>query len=159
MRTVIVYKSKHGSTKEYAEYINKNIPDSEIFPVEFFDITTLNSYENVILGSSVYVGTTFLKGFLIDNWDVLKDKKVFVFAVGMMPDSHENSKSTYKEIPVNIRKRIQYIKLPGRIQFSKLNLFEKFIIKMIESKGELKVEDLVDLQKANSVVLYFKQKE
>ena len=77
----------------------------------------------------------------------------------MTSDSHPNSKNTYKEIPVHIRKEIQYIKLPGRIQFSKLNLFEKLIIKMIEGKRELRVEDMVDLQKANSVVLYFKQKE
>lgn len=68
MNTVIIYKSKHGSTQEYAEYINKNIPDSEIFSVEEFDINTLDSYENIILGSSVYAGVTFYNSFLINNW-------------------------------------------------------------------------------------------
>lgn len=159
MNTVIIYKSKYGSTKEYAEYINRNIPDSELFSVEEFDIQNLNSYKNVILGSSVYAGMTFYNSFLINNWSILKNKNVFVFAVGMLPEDHPNSKDAYKQIPVHIRKKIQYIKLPGRVVFSKLNLFEKFIIKMIDNKEKLGVADMVDLEKANSVVFFFKQEK
>ncbi|MFA5623002.1 MAG: flavodoxin domain-containing protein [Candidatus Dojkabacteria bacterium] len=158
MNTVIIYKSKHGSTQEYAEYINKNIPDSEIFSVEEFDINTLDSYENIILGSSVYAGVTFYNSFLINNWDVIKDKNIFVFAVGILPANHPSSESSYKHIPTHIRNKIQYIKLPGRIVFSKLNLLEKFIVKMINSKEKLEVKNMIDLQKANSVIFYFKPK-
>lgn len=158
MKTVIIYKSKYGTTKEYAEYINKNIPGSEISPIESFDINTLDSYDNIILGSSVYAGMTFYNKFLLDHWDILKSKKIFVFAVGMLPENHPSSKDAYKQIPVHIRKKIQYIKLPGRILFHKLNLFEKLIIKMINNKEKMKADDIVDLQKANSVVLYFKTK-
>ncbi len=159
MKTVIIYRSKHGSTKEYAEYIYKNISGSEIFSVDKFDINTLDSYENVILGSSVYGGHTFYKDFLIKNWETLKGKRVFVFAVGMLDKDHTNSKSEYESIPEDIRGNIQYVKLPGRIVFTKLNLFEKFIIKMIESKEKLSVDEMVDLQKANSVIFYFNKKK
>lgn len=159
MRTVIIYKSKHGATQEYARYIKENIADSEIFSIEEFDINTLNSYENVILGSSVYGGTTFYNDFLIKNWDILKSKQVFVFAVGMLDKEHTNSKREYESIPEYIRSKIQYVKLPGRIVSSKLNLFEKFIIKMIEGKEKLNVDDMVDLQKASSIISYFNHKE
>jgi len=159
MRTVIIYKSKHGATQEYARYIKENIAGSEIFSIENFDIKTLSSYENVILGSSVYAGVTFYKDFLIKNWDILKSKRVFVFAVGMLGKDHINSKNEYESIPEDIRSEIQYVKLPGRVVFSKLNLFEKFIIKMIESKEKLNVDDMIDLQKADSVIFYFNNKK
>ena len=123
------------------------------------DINTLDSYENVILGSSVYGGNTFYKDFLIKNWETLKWKRGFVFAVGMLDKDHTNSKSEYESIPEDIRGNIQYVKLPGRIVFTKLNLFEKFIIKMIESKEKLSVDEMVDLQKANSVIFYFNKKK
>lgn len=159
MKTVIIYKSKHGATQEYARYIKENIADSEIFSVEEFDASSLNSYDNVILGSSVYNGSTFYKDFLTKNWDLLRSKRVFVFAVGMLDKDHTNSKSEYESIPEDIRGNIQYVKLPGRIVFTKLNLFEKFIIKMIESKEKLSVDEMVDLQKANSVIFYFNKKK
>jgi len=159
MKTVIIYKSKYGSTKEYAEYIKKNIPNSELFAIETFDKDSLSSYENIILGSSVYAGQTFYNKFLIENWNILKGKNVFIFAVGMLTEEHQNSKDAYKNIPVYIRKKVRYIKLPGRVVFSKLNLFEKFIIRMIEGKEKLSVADMVDLEKANSIIFYFKQEK
>lgn len=159
MKTVVIYKSKHGSTREYAEYIGKNIVGSKVFSIEEFDMKTLNSYDNVILGSSVYAGNTFYKEFLVNNWEILKEKKVFVFAVGILDKEHANSKSEYESLPEDIRSKIQYVKLPGRIVFSKLNLFEKLIIKMINSKEQLSIDDMVDLQKANSVIFYFNRKD
>lgn len=158
MKTLIIYKSKYGSTKEYAEYIKQNIPNSEIYSHDIFDINTLSSYDNVIIGSSTYASSNLYRNFLTKNWETLKDKRVFVFAVGMLPSTHSSSISVYKQIPEKIRKKIKYIKLPGRIVLSKLNVFEKLITKTINSQENI-IADLVDLKKADSVIMYFNSKE
>ncbi len=158
MKTIIIYKSKYGSTREYAEYIKRNIPNSVISSHEQFDISTLPSYDNVIIGSSTYANSNLYQDFLINNWSILEKKKVFVFAVGMLPRNHPSSITTYNQIPREIRENIKYIKLPGRIVYSKLNIFEKLITKAINSKDPI-IGDQVDLKKADSVVLYFKNSE
>jgi menaquinone-dependent protoporphyrinogen IX oxidase len=134
MKTLIVYKSKRGSTKEYAEFVHSKISGSKIMPIDDLDEKILDEYEALIIGSATYMGRIQVRPYLLRLWPHLKDKKVFLFVVGLSPEDADDSKSSYELIPIEIREKIKYIKVPGRIKFSALNFFEKLIMKAMKTE-------------------------
>lgn len=133
MKTLILYKSKHGSTKEYAEYLNQNIKNSDLVNIESFSKDSLSEYDSIILGSATYMGQIQILKELIDMWESIKDKKVSLFAVGLIDPDAQGSQITYNNIPENIRGQIKYIKVPGRLNLRKLNIFEKLVSRAMTS--------------------------
>jgi menaquinone-dependent protoporphyrinogen IX oxidase len=141
MNVLIIYKTKYGSTEEYAKYVNSQVPGSDLFSIDDFKIENLKKYNCVVLGSRTYMGNIEGKSFLIENWDVLKSKKVFLFAVGLIDPKSDESKASFERIPEEIRSNISYLKVPGRIVKGELNFFERLIA---NARNELLV-DKVDM--------------
>ena len=83
-RTVVIYKSKHGSTKQYAEWIGEEL-DCPVISTDDFSKKDFDSYDNIIFGGCVQAGG--IQGFdLIKKamrWHRLDGKKVITFAVGL----------------------------------------------------------------------------
>jgi menaquinone-dependent protoporphyrinogen IX oxidase len=148
MKTLILYKSKYGSTKQYAEYLNQNIKNSDLVSIEDFKKDCLNEYDSIILGSSTYMGQIQILKELIDMWESIKEKKVSLFAVGLIDPDAQGSQITYNNIPDNIRGQIKYIKVPGRLNLRKLNIFEKLVAKAMTSVDV----DTVDVTKLDSFI-------
>lgn len=131
MKTLLLYKTVHGSTKQYAEWIHEEISDSVIANLDVFDTKSLSAYNTVIIGSYVQGGKIPAIEFMQNNWNILKMKKVVLFAVGMIPVKSFMSKKSFEMIPEEIRKSIQYFKLPGQATYKKPNIFERFIFKFL----------------------------
>ena len=53
-----------------------------------------------------------LVGFLRKHWAVLSGKRVVAFAVGSVPPEAPASQKAYQAIPEEIRKSIEFFKLP-----------------------------------------------
>jgi len=140
MRTLILYKSKHGATREYVQYLHQEIKDSFICYINDFKIENLKEYEYVIIGCPTYIGQVDAYTYLVNHWEYFKNKKVFVFTVGLKDPNDRSSIESYNRIPPNIRKKIQYRKLPGRIDYQQLNLLEKLILKMVNVKAPDKID-------------------
>jgi menaquinone-dependent protoporphyrinogen oxidase len=152
MKTLILYKTVYGSTREYAEYIHKQFQDAVIFDVKGFDPKDLVNYDAVIFGSRTYMGSISGVKFLKKNWDVLKDKKVFLFAVGINLPNDKKSEDSYNLIPEEIRNVIQYIKVPGRIAMEKLTMWDRLLVKIVKPP---KI-DLVDFKAIDPFILKIK---
>jgi len=128
MRTTILYKSYLGATRTYAEWLRDELKcDVKDFG-EARD-EELKGYDLVIIMSGTYAAGMPLINFLKSKWEVIKDKKVVVVAVGIAPEGVEYSQRSYEKIPANIREKIKYFKIPGRIAF-------------IKTAGEVKKENL-----------------
>lgn len=139
MRSLIVYGSKKGSTEYCANrlrsYINGNVDVVNINIIKDID---LNKYDTVIIGSSVYAGM-FVKGikeFIENNKVKLKDKNIGLFMCCM-----SNDEIVEKQFKENISEEILKVakiksNFGGEFKFSKMNFFEKTIIKMIAKKDK-----------------------
>lgn len=138
MKLLILYKTKYGSTKQYAKWIAEQV-NAELSDVESFNVNSLDDYDTIIIGSPTYMGQIQMKDFLEQNWDILKNKNIFLFNVGMFPWESPESKKSFEMIPEHIRYKIGLSKLPGRLDTSNLNLFEKLIAKTTKAKSEDKV--------------------
>lgn len=148
MNTLILYKSKYGSTKQYAEWLHQEIPHSSLYPIEAFN-EDFTSFQKVIIASCTYMGDIKARKYLVENWEKMKNKKVFLLAVGMVFNA--DAIKSFEMIPENIRKNIEYLKVPGRINVEKLKLPDKFIAKIM---GDIKSEDRVEKKNIIPVVEY-----
>jgi len=135
MKLLILYKTKHGSTEQYAQWIAEEV-NAEKSDVESFNKDKLDKYDAIIIGSPTYMGQIQMKDFLEQNWEVLKNKNIYLFNVGMFPLEHPDSQKSFEMIPEPIRDKIEFSKLPGRLDTKKLNLFEKLIAKTVKAKSE-----------------------
>jgi menaquinone-dependent protoporphyrinogen IX oxidase len=113
MRTVVIYSSILGATKKYAMWLREALEA---------DVSKANAkkrsaqdYEMIIVCSPTYMGQIRLLGYLKKRWSVLQSKRVILVAVGMAPPESRDSRESYESIPEEIRNKIKYFKLPGKI--------------------------------------------
>jgi len=114
MPPVIVYRSILGTTKQYATWLAEELKaDMVSFSEAGADLLSL--HDTVIILSGTYLGRMPLVTFLKKHWRSLKDKRIFVVAVGLVPPHDPASQQSYQRIPDAIRQHITYLKIPGKI--------------------------------------------
>ena len=112
----------------------------------------IQNHDLIILASRTYMGRISAQGWLEEHWGVLQSKQVYLLVVGMVPADAPASTSSFELIPSSIRAAlVGYRKLPGRIKYHKLNLFEKMVLKMVAG-GKKGDEDRVDPKHIASVI-------
>ncbi len=152
MKTLILYASQTGTTKKYADWLHESIKDSYIENLEGFPIEKLNEYDQYIIGSYTHGGQSPAQQFVIDNWNAINTKKIFLFLVGVVPQKATFSKIAYKRVPEEIRSKIGYKKLPGEIDKTKSSNFELKMLKFI-LKGN--PDSKVDRKEVEEIINYF----
>jgi len=113
MRTVIIYNSLLGTTKKYATWLREAL-EADMSKANAGRASALN-YDLIIICSPTYIGQIRLLGYLKKRWSVLQGRRVILIAVGMAPPESPDSRESYESIPEEIRNKIRYFKLPGKI--------------------------------------------
>jgi menaquinone-dependent protoporphyrinogen IX oxidase len=140
MKTVVIYKSKTGFTRKYAEWIAAEL-SADTFDVSKVTINMLSDYNVVIYGGSLHaVGINGVK-FITQNLNKLKNKKLIVFATGASPWREEVLKEVRdKNFTSEQQKNIQFFYLRGGFDYSKLNFFDKLLMTLLKMKLKKKKE-------------------
>ncbi|MEE0060333.1 MAG: flavodoxin domain-containing protein [Acutalibacteraceae bacterium] len=81
---VIIYQSKYGATKKYADWLVE-ATGYDCIETKKANATKLENYDVIILGGGVYASGIAGLQFLKKNISTLADKKIAVFAVGASP--------------------------------------------------------------------------
>jgi flavodoxin len=159
IKILIVYQSKYGSTKQYAEWIQQDT-GGDLINVENGDKSDLAPYDIVIVGGYVRTGNIVIAPFIKVHWSVMRGKKVILFTTSGTPPGHPKIQSIYeKSLPEEIRKEIKYFPLPGRMSRKDLTLWDKFLTsigKIVEQDESLKKDmgkDFDDVQRDNLLPL------
>lgn len=106
-RTVVLYYSKYGATKQYAEWIAEelgaDLVDARARKPKLRDI---KDYDTIIFGGGIYSGGIKGVELITKNWSKgLSQKRVIVFAVGMAVDVEANREQCRE---INFEKRLIY---------------------------------------------------
>ncbi len=132
MKTLIVYGTKHGTTKKIVDILKAKIQgDVKIYDAKKVFEGDINDYDVIIIGSSVYIGkiSKELKSFVESNLKSILTKKIGVFLVS--GDTKE-IESYYQNFPEEVLKKAS---AKGYFGYSYngtgYNLMEKMILKMI----------------------------
>ncbi len=113
MRTVIIYSSTLGTTRKYAMWLREAL-EADLSKANAGQ-RSAQDYDLIIVCSPTYMGQIRLLGYLKKRWSVIQGKRVILIAVGMAPPESPDSRKSYEKIPEDIRGKIQYFKLPGKI--------------------------------------------
>ncbi len=139
-KAIVVYSSKHGSTEKYAKWIAEALQCKAMNRKEV-SATTLAEYDTIIYGGGLYAGMVNGFGFIKNNIDALKDKRLVLFTVGLTNPSVEENQTMINEglrnqMTAEMRDRIQVFMLRGNIERSKLGFFEKLILNMVKKSAK-----------------------
>lgn len=83
-RGIILYQSKYGSTKKYADWLVEET-GYDCVETKNAKAANLQNYDVIILGGGVYASGIAGLQFIKKNIGRLADKKIAVFAVGASP--------------------------------------------------------------------------
>ena len=85
-RTVVIYKSKYGATKQYAQWIAEEL-QCDIIRAEDFKKKDFEKYDNIIFGGGMHGGGIKGLELIKKNKLRLEGKKIVIFAVGLNVDN------------------------------------------------------------------------
>ncbi|MGE5606285.1 MAG: flavodoxin domain-containing protein [Bacteroidota bacterium] len=132
MKILVVYKSKSGFTKKYAEWISRQL-EAEMREASKVTVETLSDYDTVIYGGGLYAGGISGVKLITKNLERLKGKKIAVFATGASPAREEviNEVRNNNFTPEQ-QKRIRFFYLRGGFDFNKLTPFLKAVMSLMK---------------------------
>ncbi len=134
MKSVVIYKSKTGFAKKYAEWLAEEL-SADIYELSHVNINMLTGYDAVIYGGSLHAVGIIGINFITKNIDKLKDKKVVVFAAGASPSSEDVIREiTANNIPQDQIRRIKFFYLRGGFNYNKLPFFDKVLMALLKKK-------------------------
>ena len=134
MKNIVIYKSKTGFTKKYAQWIAEDL-SADIFDVSKVTMSILTSYDTIIYGGSLYAGGIIGVKLIKENINKLKDKKVVVFATGASPLREDvMNEVRNKNFTKEQQEDIKFFYLRGGFNYSKLNPFDKFLMILLKWK-------------------------
>lgn len=84
MNAIVIYKSKYGSTKTYAEWIAEEL-GCEAVNAKHIKIEDLEAYDTIVYGGGLYAEIISGVILITKNLDKLDGKKIAVFSTGITP--------------------------------------------------------------------------
>ncbi len=84
MNAIVVYRSKYGSTKQYAEWIAEEL-GCEARDAKGMKISELLSYDTIIHGGGLYAEVIAGATLITKNFDMLSDKNLIIYTTGLTP--------------------------------------------------------------------------
>jgi menaquinone-dependent protoporphyrinogen oxidase len=149
MKTLIVFSSKYGTTEKCANLIMKELKgDSQIINLKNDKYKDIDSYDNIIIGGSVYAGRlqSEVKEFVEKNEEHLKNKNIGLFVC-----CKDEGEKAIEYLKYNISESIfenSFITehLGHEINLEKMNFLEKTLLKKLfkvkESYSEINYEKI-----------------
>lgn len=139
-KTVVIYESKYGSTKRYAEWIAQKL-NCPLFEQKKFHPGDFSRYEIILYGGGLYAGNInglkrFASSLLSQNLSKPLDKKIVLFTCGLAaPDDPDNissiKASISKVFPAEWMAQIRLFPFRGAIDYSRLSLLHRLMMSMM----------------------------
>ncbi len=149
MKSIIIYKTKTGTTKKCAEIIHNNNPDSELY--EISKVPSLKKHDNITFVTPIYMGqiNKQIKKLMNSLENCLEKTNVQVVLVGT------NEETLNQTIEQNFSSKekdhLSITHVGGAYNFQKLNFLQRFIIKKFT--GVTESTDLIKYDKLKSIII------
>ncbi len=138
----VIYKSKYGSTKQYAEWISEEL-NADLFERSDVKIENLSNYKTIIFGGGLYASGIIGFDIIKKNFERIKDKNIIVFTVGL-----GDPKNKDQFIPIidqnftdEMKEYISIFHLRGSMDYSRLNLMHRSLMGMVKKSVDKKPEE------------------
>ena len=133
MNNIIIYGSRYGTTKKYAEELSRrmNIPS-----ITFEDVKKINDYDKIIYFGGLYAGGVLGMTKTLKKLNDITNKTIIVVTVGLAdPTDEENINNIRNNMKIQLNKdifeKVKIFHLRGGIDYSKLNFAHKIMMKLL----------------------------
>ncbi len=131
MKTIVVYKSKYGYTKRYAEWIAEELGCDIKENAALGDIL---GYDMIICGGGCYAGTINGSKLITKNLARLSEKKLILFAVGSSSGADKDIVPFWeKNLTAEQRQAVAHFYLRGGFDYGRLGSADKLLMNMLKS--------------------------
>ncbi len=150
-KTAVIYQSKYGSTKKYAQWIAGEL-SCDLLERKGIESAALAPYDTLIYGGGLYAGGVSGIDLLTKHVDLLGSKNLVLFTCGLADPADKKNTDHIKEslskvIPAGLREKIKVFHLRGAIDYSSLGIVHKAMMAMLyrrmkkKDPGSLRAED------------------
>jgi menaquinone-dependent protoporphyrinogen IX oxidase len=145
MKSIVIYKSKTGFSKKYADWIAEELK-ADIFKTNEVNLEMVMKYDNIIYLGGLYVGGILGFSFIKNNFNKLKDKNIIAIAVGATTKKDEAIEEVKnRNLNEEMRDKVDFFLLRGGLDYKKMNLLDRFLmfllVKSIKSKKQEELND------------------
>lgn len=146
MKAIVIYRSKTGFVKKYAEWIAEDLSTKAV-PGDEITIEDLLEYDTIIFGGGLYAGGINGIKLIKKNLDKLKGKKIVLFATGASPGRKEEIDGVWdKNFTKEEQNEIDFFYLRGGFNYDKLGVKDKMLMTLLKKKLQGK-KDLTEDEK------------
>ena len=133
MKTLIIYGTKHGTAEKCSKLLKDKLQGEVVLVnIKKDKVPDLTLFNNIIVGGSIYMGQIQkgVKKICLENFSVLKDKKVGLFICGM--NDKEISTVFDNAFPKELlTSALAKEYFGGEFIFKNMNFIERFIVKKV----------------------------
>ncbi len=167
-KTLIIYSSGYGTTKEVAETIGKLISENNSTSVELQLIDSpqnLDSFDTIIIGTSIRADNLLAntRDFISANKSLLKDKKLAMFILCLTANSLEGQEkiiTTYTQQLKDHYPDLDFKSIAafgGKIDFQRLNPVMQSLILQVFKKTGVSSNGSVDTRNWDNIKIWASQ--
>ncbi|KAA9035656.1 hypothetical protein FW778_20750 [Ginsengibacter hankyongi] len=126
---LIIYNSKYGATRQYAEWLAQALKIPLIRSGETTAAQVTNA-DFLLIGTPVYMGKFRMLKWIRKNMKNIRNKKLFFFIVNATAPGElaKRDKFVLDNLPGEIRAKSSIYFLPGRLIHKKLTLFDRLMV-------------------------------
>jgi len=137
----VVYKSKYGSTKKYAEWIAEEL-GADLMEASETNAGSLAEYRTIIYGGGLYASGINGVSLITKNYQKLRDKNLIVFTVGLAdPQIKEQFIPIIeKNFTEEMRGKIKIFHLRGGMDYKALGVMHRAMMSMLKRMVDKKDE-------------------
>lgn len=140
MKTIIIYNSQTGFTKQYAQWLAEEM-DGECISWKEAKKKDFASYDTIIFGSWFMGGSLVNLNWFKEKMSQWSDKKLVVYGVGASPiENPEIEEALGKLFTEEENKKVSVFYCPGGLCYEKMNagskLMMKMFVKMMQKKKD-----------------------
>jgi len=144
--TLVVYKSKYGSSEKYAHWIAEELK-ADIVELANVDLESLADYDTIIYGAGLYPSGIAGVSFIKDNFESIRDKNLVLFTVGLTLTDDEKTFDAInkRNLTHEMLDRIEIFHLRGAMDYKNLAEEDRLMMdklkEMLDAKNPAEVSE------------------
>ncbi|SHJ31583.1 flavodoxin domain-containing protein [Pseudobutyrivibrio xylanivorans] len=131
MKGIVIYKSKYGATKRYAQWIAEET-GFDIVDVKHAKIEDIKEYDTVVFGGGLYAQGIAGLSFLKKHIDALKDKQLYVFCDGASPIEEGAISFIFDQNMKDYLKMLPFFYFRGGWDMDNMSFVDRNLCKMLQ---------------------------
>ena len=133
-KTIVVYKTKYGSTKSYAQWIAEDL-GCNFVDAKDIKIDEFLQYDTIIYGGGLYAEIINGVSLITKNIEKLKDKRIIVYTTGITPldvRAYYDGEVLEKNFKNGVPENVKIFNFLGKMKMEELTLVHRAALKSLK---------------------------